>query len=162
MSLSLVYPNLLWLLLLVPLTAGLALLGRRRPASGRFWTGLALRVLLLVLIVSALAGLQVRRRADTLTAVFLLDMSDSVPAEEQSRGEAFIRRAVEDMPAGDKAAVVVFGRDALVERIASEDPALPRFASVPVTVRTDIASALQLAMALLPGEGAKRLVLLSM
>ena len=166
MSFSFIYPNLLWLLLLVPLTAALALLGRRRPASarsraGRFWAGLALRVLLLTAVILALAGLQVRRRADTLTAVFVLDVSDSVPAEERARGEAIIRQAVEGMPLGDRAAVVVFGRDALVERVATEDPRLPDIASVPVTSRTDIAGALQLAMALLPGEGAKRLVLLS-
>jgi Mg-chelatase subunit ChlD len=91
----------------------------------------------------------------------VLDVSDSVPAEEQARGEAIIRRAVEAMPAGDRAAVVVFGQDALVERVPSQDPALPEFTSVPVTARTDIASALQLAMALFPDEGAKRLVLLS-
>lgn len=161
MFLSFVYPHLLWLWLLVPLTAGLALLGRRRPTVGRFWAGLALRGLLLTLVVCALAGLQIRRRADTLTAIFVLDVSDSVPAEEQARGEALIRQAVEAMPPGDRAGVVVFGQDALVERIASEDPALPSFASVPVTARTDIASALQLAMALFPDEGAKRLVLLS-
>jgi Mg-chelatase subunit ChlD/uncharacterized membrane protein len=161
MFFSFVYPNLLWLFLLVPVTVVLALLGRRRPTVGRFWAGLALRVFLLAAVILALAGLQVRRRADTLTAVFVLDVSDSVPAEEKSHGEAVIRRAVEAMPAGDKAAVVVFGQDALVERIASEDPNLPQIASVPVTARTDIASALQLAMALLPGEGAKRLVLLS-
>jgi len=158
---SFVYPQLLWLLLLVPLTAGLALLGRRRPTVGRFWFGLALRVALLALIVLGLAGLQVRRRADTLTAVFVLDVSDSVPPEEQACGEAVIRQAVAAMPTGDRAAVVVFGQDALVERVATEDPRLPQFASVPVTARTDIASALQLAMALFPDEGARRLVLLS-
>ena len=115
----------------------------------------------MALIILALAGLQVRRRSDVLTAVFVLDVSDSIPAEESARGETIVRQAVEAMPAGDKAAVVVFGEDALVERIASEDPALPGLASVPLTARTDIGSALQLAMAVFPGEGAKRLVLLS-
>jgi Mg-chelatase subunit ChlD len=161
MFFSFVYPNLLWLLLLVPLTAGLALAGRRRPTAGRFWTGLALRALLLAAIVLALAGIQLRTRADTLTAVFALDVSDSIPPDEQDQGEALIREAIAAMPSGDRAAVVVFGQDALVERIASGDPNLPRFGSVPVTARTDIASALQLAMALFPDEGAKRLVLLS-
>jgi uncharacterized membrane protein len=122
---------------------------------------LILRVLLVSFIVLALAGVQLRTRADTLTVAFVLDVSDSVPAEEQMRGEEIIRQAVKEMPAGDRAAVVVFGQEALVERLASEDPILPDLASVPVTARTDIASALQLAAALLPDEGAKRLVLLS-
>ncbi len=161
MNISFIYPNTLWLLLLLPLTIGLALLGRRRPTRARFWGGLALRAMLLTLLVLALAGIQIRRRADTLTAVFLLDASDSLPIEEQARGEGFIRQAVQAMPLGDRAAVVVFGQDALVERLASEEQALPDLASVPITVRTDIASALQLGLALFPDEGAKRLVLLS-
>jgi uncharacterized membrane protein/Mg-chelatase subunit ChlD len=161
MTVSFVYPKLLWLLLLVPLTVGLALLGRRRPTRARFWGGLALRVLLLTLVILALAGIQLRLRANTLTAVFVMDVSDSVPAEERARGESIVRQAVEAMPAGDKAAVVVFGQEALVERMASEERTLPGLASVPVTARTDVAGALQLALALFPDEGAKRLVLLS-
>jgi Mg-chelatase subunit ChlD len=140
---------------------GLALAGRRRLTAGRFWAVVALRTALLAMIVCALAGLQIRRRADALTALFVLDVSDSIPAEERARGEAIIRQAIREMPASDRAAVVVFGQDALVERTATNEPTVPTFSSVPVTVRTDIASALQLAMALFPDEGAKRLVLLS-
>jgi Mg-chelatase subunit ChlD len=161
MSISFVYPHLLWLFSLVPLTAALALLGPRRPTLFRFWGSLALRIALLSSIILALSGVQLRLRADTLTVVFLLDTSDSIPQEQQSYGESLIRSAVAEMPAGDKAAVVVFGQDALVERLASEENSLPGLASVPVTFRTDIASALQLGLALFPDEGAKRLVLLS-
>src|SRR5574341_513671 len=71
MHISFIYPNALWLLLLIPLTAGLALSGGRRPTRARFWSGLALRVLLLSLTVLGLAGIQVRRQTGTLTAVFL-------------------------------------------------------------------------------------------
>lgn len=161
MRISFLYPHLLWFLLLAPLTAGLALLGPRRPTPARFWSALALRLLLLVLIVLALAGIQLQLQAGFLTAVFLLDVSDSIPAEQQTAGEALIRQAIEGMPPGDRAAVVVFGQDALVERLASEENRLPGLASVPVTYRTDIAEALQLGLALFPEEGAKRLVLLS-
>ena len=40
MNISFVYPNALWLLLLLPLTIGLALIGGRRPSRARFWSGL--------------------------------------------------------------------------------------------------------------------------
>ncbi|MFL7807299.1 MAG: VWA domain-containing protein [Anaerolineae bacterium] len=160
MSLSFIHPRALLLLgLLVPIVV-LALAGRRQGGR-RWWASLALRSTLLTLIVLALAGVQLRTRADTLTAVFVLDVSDSVPVEEQARGEALIREAVAAMPPGDRAAVVLFGQDALVERMPSEEPLLADLASVPVTARTDIARALQLAMALYPDEGARRLVLLS-
>jgi uncharacterized membrane protein len=161
MSVSFIYPNALWLLLLLPLTAGLVLLSKRRTTRARLWGGLVLRLGVLALIVLALAGMQLRRQADMLTAVFVLDASDSVSPEEQARGEAFIRQAIQSMPAGDQAAVVVFGRDALVERLASPEQRLADLTSVPVTLRTDIAAALQLGLALFPDEGAKRLVLLS-
>mgnify|MGYP000937135867 FL=1 len=161
MTISFIYPWFLLLLLLIPLTVGLALAGRRGLNPLRFWGGLGLRSLLLLLIVLALAGIQVHLPSNLLTAVFVLDVSDSVSPEEQARAEDWVRAAVEEMPVGDRAAIVLFGEDALVERLASEDRILPDLASVPVTTRTDIASALQLALALFPDEGAGRIVLLS-
>ena len=161
MSITFIYPASLWLLLLVPLTVFLAWIGPRRPTRVRFWSGLALRVILLSLIILALAGIQLRLQADNLTAVFVLDVSDSIDADAKKAGETFIRAAIQAMPPGDQAAIVVFGEDALVERLASEGSTLAGIASIPLTTRTDIAKALQLALALFPDEGAKRLVLLS-
>ena len=161
MSISFIYPNSLWLLLLVPLTVLLAWMGPRRPTPARFYAGLALRVTLLSLVILALAGIQLRLRADTLTAVFVLDVSDSMDADAKKAGEDFIRQAIQAKSPNDRVAVVVFGEEALVERLATEEGGLPGITSVPVTTRTDIASALQLALALFPDEGAKRMVLLS-
>jgi uncharacterized membrane protein/Mg-chelatase subunit ChlD len=161
MSLTFIYPSSLWLLLLIPLTVFLAWIGPRRPTRVRFWSGLFLRVILLSLIILALAGIQLRLREDNLTAVFVLDVSDSIDTDSKKAGETFIRQAIQTMPAEDKAAIVVFGEDALVERLASEASSLSGITSIPVTTRTDIAGALQLALALFPDEGAKRLVLLS-
>ncbi len=61
----------------------------------------------------------------------------------------------------DQAAIVVFGKDALVERLASPDPLFADLSSVPLTSRTNIGDALQLATALFPDAGARRIVLLS-
>ncbi|MGC9320560.1 MAG: VWA domain-containing protein, partial [Armatimonadota bacterium] len=98
---------------------------------------------------------------DDMTVVFVLDLSDSVPASEQERAETFIRQAVAGMDDGDRAAVVAFGEDALVERLASEARDLPPIASVPGGGRTHIAEALRLALALFPEESQKRIILLS-
>ncbi|MCB9149703.1 MAG: VWA domain-containing protein [Caldilineaceae bacterium] len=161
MFLTFLTPHLLWLLLLIPLTVGIALAGPRRPTPVRFWSGLVLRSLLLLLIILALAGVQLRLPDNTLTTVFVLDQSDSIAAAEKSRGQTLIRQAVEAMPQGDRAAIVIFGQDALVEQLASSQPRLDQLTSAPLTFRTDIESALQLAFALFPDAGAKRLVLLS-
>ncbi len=162
MSLTFIYPHFLWLLLLIPLTVGLGLMGPRVASKGRLYGGLALRAFLLLALVASLAGVQLRLRSSLLTTVFVLDASDSVPAAEQSRGEAFVKDAIAEMDEhNDQAAIVVFGADALVERLASHLKDTQELASVPVTTRTDIAAALQLAQAILPPEGARRIVLLS-
>ena len=143
MAVSFIYPSFLWLFILIPLTIALGIAGKRSWRQARLWLNLGLRSLLLALIVLALAGLQIHLPAPTLSVVFVLDKSDSISPADQAAGEDYIRQAVHEMPGGDKAAGVVFGKDALV------------------TTRTDIAGALQLALALFPEEGAKRIVLLS-
>jgi len=161
MLFSFLYPKTLWLLLLIPLTIALALKGPKRPNKRRFWFGLGLRTVLLLLLILAISGFQINLNTDVLTTIFLLDVSDSVPVRQQEQAENIIRLAVEDMLPSDRAAVILFGRDALVETLVSEENTLPGFSSVPVTTRTNIADALQLALALFPNEGAKRIVLLS-
>jgi uncharacterized membrane protein len=161
MSISFVYPQYLWLLLLIPPTLFLGLVGRKSESRFRLWGGLALRVLILLFLISALAGIQINRKSELLTTVFVLDMSDSIPPEDQARGEEQVRAAIDEMPLGAQAAIVVFGENALVERLASGEKLFNDLSSVPVTTRTDIAGALQLAQALMPAEGGKRLVLLS-
>ncbi|MEZ4640070.1 MAG: VWA domain-containing protein [Caldilineaceae bacterium] len=52
-----------------------------------------------------------------------------------------IRAAVDEMPEDSQAAIVVFGGDALVERLASPDPLFADLSSVPVTSRTNIGNA---------------------
>ncbi|MEZ4658601.1 MAG: hypothetical protein R2911_13605 [Caldilineaceae bacterium] len=60
MSLTFLFPHLLWLLMLIPVTASIALAGPRRPTFARFWGRLILRSLLLLIIILALAGVQLR------------------------------------------------------------------------------------------------------
>ncbi len=161
MRISFIYPIYLWLLILLPFAASLGWFAWRRSGSTRLWLSLALRLILMAAIIFALAGLQIRFRTNMLTTVFILDASDSIPPAEVQRGEDLIRAAIQSKPKDDQAAIVVFGEDALVERLASKETGLGNISSVPVTTRTNIAAALQLAQALLPAEGAKRLVLLS-
>jgi Mg-chelatase subunit ChlD len=154
-------PSALWaLLIFLPLLA-LPFVGRRDRPTLRRWLGVALRLLIGSGLILGLAGAQLVRPVDDLTVVFLLDLSDSVPAAEQERAKAFIRQAVAGMPGGDRAAIVAFGEDALVERLASEERDLPPIASAPRPGRTDVAAAIRLGLALFPEESQKRLVLLS-
>ena len=167
MSITFIEPRWLWLLALIPPLLAIGVLGGRAQSPRRLWTSLALRFLILTSLILALAGIQLRWQSDVLTTVFVLDYSESLPASERAFGEQYIREAIAARPKGidgnaaDQAAIVIFGRDALVERLPSDLQDVAQIASVPDPTRTDLASALQLAQAILPAEGARRIVLLS-
>lgn len=153
-----------WFLLLLLALPAIGWLGWKNRNPARLWRDLgsiALRLLIALSIVLALAGAGLVRSSGGLDVVFLLDASDSVGQEERDRALAFVREALASMPPGDRAGVVLFGEDALVERPVVPDMALPDPASVPLTSQTDVAGAIRLGMALFPGDAARRLVLLS-
>ncbi|HOU40364.1 MAG TPA: VWA domain-containing protein [Promineifilum sp.] len=162
-------PAALLLLLVLPAVAWLVwptqprrTAARPRPRSG--WLGLALRLLILALLILSLAGAQLVRAVDDLAVVFLVDASDSMSRESAAAAEAFVREAVGDMGPDDRAAVVLFGANALVEqplRHFGSAGDLPPFASQPGRLNTNLAEALRLSLALLPAGTARRVVVLS-
>lgn len=160
-SVSFLYPLFLWLLLLLPLFLAVGWPPRHAPDRQQHWLAVAVRLLVLLGLILGLAGSQIERPANLITTVFVLDASDSVRGEDRSRAEAFIREALTQKPERDRAAVILFGGDALVERLPRPEPALPALASTPLKNATDIEEALRLALALLPNEGGRRIVLLS-
>ncbi len=98
---------------------------------------------------------------DRLATVFVVDLSDSVGTAGREDALAFIRESLDEMPDGDVAGIVAFGRDALVERLPAELREIDRLRSTPVQAATDIGGALRLAAALFPDDAQKRIVLLS-
>ncbi|NJP06406.1 MAG: VWA domain-containing protein [Chloroflexaceae bacterium] len=158
---SFIYPEALWLLLvIIPLWA-LAFAGPRRLSPGRFWASLALRTAIVVALVLSLAGTQLVQSTDHLTTIFLIDSSDSITPSDRARAETFVQQAMRTMGENDQAALVVFGQNALVERAPSTNATLGSLTSVPVATGTNIEEAIQLGMALFPADTQKRLVLLS-
>lgn len=180
MSLSFIYPAALWLLLLLPLLWLFTLKavprpGRReaststqrvrsqnaRTGKGLLWARLVLRSIILVALVLALAGIQLVRPVDNVTVVFLVDGSDSVSPARREQAIDYIDTALAERGDNDRAAVVVFGANALVEWAPTELSELERLTSAPVASRTNIAEAIRLGVALFPSGSQKRLVLLS-
>jgi uncharacterized membrane protein len=161
MSVSFITPAALALLALLPITWAFALLTPRRGVPWRFWASLLTRSVLLAALALALAGAQLVRPAHSLTTVFLVDTSDSIAPAQRERAMHYVNDALGAMPTTDRAAVVVFGENALVERAPASLAPLGRLNSVPIATRTNIQDAIQLGLALLPADTEKRLVLLS-
>ncbi len=180
MYLSFIYPIALWLLALLPLLWLLTLATRQPLAHSRaagdqsavraqttlagswlIWPRLVLRSIVLVSLVLALAGTQLVRPVDELSVVFLVDGSDSVSPAQREQAIAYINDALTARRPQDKAAVIVFGKNALVEWAPADHERLNRLTSTPIASRTSIDEAIRLGVALFPADTQKRLVLLS-
>src|SRR5689334_7346014 len=119
-------PWFLLLLLALPLIVWLGW-PSRGPSRRRETISLALRLLIATLLVVGLAGLEVRRGADELSVVYLVDHSDSMPAGAQQAALDYVRQAMQQMGPRDRSAVVVFGGDAVVEHPLSANKTLEAF-----------------------------------
>jgi uncharacterized membrane protein len=148
------------LLIAVPYFAYLGL-PTGRYGRGRAWAALILRCLIVWLVVLSLAGIQSVHGSDELAVVFLVDVSDSVREPGRERALAFVEESISTMGPEDRAALVLFGADALVERPMMGGGKLGQVASVPRTHQTDLEGAIQTGVALFPSGAARRLVLLS-
>ena len=153
-------PLFLLALLLLPLLVWLGW-PSRGPSRRREIASLALRLLIALLLIFGLAGVELRRSADALSVVYLVDHSDSMPLAARQRALDYVREALTHMGGDDQSAVIVFGADALVERPLSASKELEGFTSRVTSLHTDLAEAIRLGMALLPADTARRMVILS-
>ncbi len=150
------------LLLLALLALEFWLAGRRRGVGRRQWqvaTGLRAAVGLALLAV--LLTPSFTRSADGVATLFLIDASDSMTPSGRAAAVDVVRDALALQPEDTRAGVVVFGNDARLETLLSDDPA---FTGVSVRVDsggTDLAAALRLGAAALPADARRRLVLIS-
>lgn len=153
-------PAALLLALLIPFFVwfGLPRLPYRRR---RDTVSLILRLIIVTLLILSLAGLQAVQASDKLAVVFLVDASDSLDAAARAQAEQYIREAMARMTPNDRAGIVVFGKNALVERPVSAAKEFSGIASTPIRLDTNIAEAIRLGLAMLPADAARRLVILS-
>ncbi len=161
-SLGFVAPEYLWLLACIPLV--LALPWRDTGWRGSRWrrrAGLLLRATIVGALVCALAGASLSWPVDTTTTMFVVDGSDSMAPAQRAAARRYLDEALGALPAGDRAGIIVFGSDALVERAPGPPRPAGALRSTPLAARTNLADALQLALALLPGDTRQRIVVLS-
>ncbi|HEY0071102.1 MAG TPA: vWA domain-containing protein, partial [Chloroflexia bacterium] len=160
---SITEPRALILLLTIPPVVWLGVLtARARPRDrARIATSTVVRSLILTLLTLAIAGTQLIATGGPLNVVFLVDRSASVSDASKQASFDYVRQAIASMGPDDRAAVVLFGENAILDRALSADTAWTDMGKEPSGLATDIADAMQVGTALFPEGGAKRLVLLS-
>ncbi len=137
--------------------------GRRVRSLGGVQRGISmlLRLVIVVCVVLALAGLEMVRERDDLTVFFVLDRSDSIPREQQKYALNFIERAADEMQANDLAGLLVFAENVSIELAPNRDFQLETILSDTKNDNTNIGDALRLAAAAFPERTQKRMVLIS-
>jgi uncharacterized membrane protein len=122
------------------------------------------RLLLLLCLALALAGVRWRTKGDDLGVIFLVDASASISPQAQAQARQFIETSLHSRRAHDAAGVLGFARTGAVWQPPAEtSQAAPQWPAMPETERagTDIGGALDLASAIVPAGRARRLILLS-
>jgi uncharacterized membrane protein len=158
------FTNPIWLLTLLaalPWVIWLSCKSDVRIGAWRHWTALALRLLVVLALALALAGLQWKRPIEGMTVFYLLDRSESVPSAQQELARKFVVDSSKGKKFNDTAGALVFGSEAAIEFRPSQQVELAKIQAVVGAQRTDIASAIRLGTAAFPETGQKRLVLLS-
>ncbi|MCA9169176.1 MAG: VWA domain-containing protein [Planctomycetales bacterium] len=161
-------PSYLWLLLLLPIIWKLSYRSLGGLGRWRRLFALAFRSLVLIAIVMALAEFQYLRRSDRVTVIYLLDQSASIPQAQREAMVQYVKDAVKEYrqdAAGDRAALIVFGRNANIEvpPLNADLPVVGQLESL-LDLRTDatnLAAAMKLAQATFPEDSAGRIVIVT-
>jgi uncharacterized membrane protein len=162
-----IWPALIFLALALLLIEGM--LYWRRQSGGNVtlaldardrWV-LGLRSGLLLVLAVSLFRPQIPRWVDRLNVIFLVDVSESVSAGSQAEARRYVAEAFTGMRERDQAGVIAFGQGARVEKQLGTDTRWDRSESSVPAKGTNIAQAIELAVATLPSGEANRVVLLS-
>lgn len=110
------------------------------------------RMALVAVLALAVAGPSFLWTSASVSRWVLLDASDSA-APTRGQAEALVSDALSELPRGQRAGVIAFGADAMVETPLSEAPAFSGLHTRVNGQQTDLDGALRLAAALLPSGG---------
>ena len=161
MNLTFIAPQYLLLLAFIPIILWLFWRSTTHLMPFRRGLVLLLRVLMIALVVLSLSGLSVENTTEQVNVMFALDASDSVGEEGREAALSFVQRAMKQMKKGDQAGLIVFGEDASVELALQPDAAVAKIDSTVSGRATDVAHAIEVALAQFPAAGKKRLIMLT-
>jgi Ca-activated chloride channel family protein len=161
MTIDFVQPLALLLLLVLPAFWLIDRVSRTHLPRQRRRLVLGVRITVAALMILGLAGPRIIGRADEQAVAFLVDVSDSVTPPMRERQLNFVRDAMTAMTDRDRATVIAFGSQSVVERPLSTARTISPVASIVDGGNTDIGGAIRLALASLPSTMARKIVVIS-
>lgn len=130
------------------------------PASGRLLS-IVLRTALTVCVVAAVAAPTIPLPQDGTSVVFAVDESASMSEEMKRDAQAWVQEALTSMTGRDRASIITFGRDPIVERGLSEERNHTFTTTMPDDSSTSLERALRVGRSLLSNAGGRRIILVT-
>ena len=161
MTFDFVQPLALLLLLVLPAFWLIDRISRTHLPRQRRRLVLGVRIAIAALLILGLAGPRIIGRADEQAVAFLVDVSDSVTPPMRETTMSFLRDATSAMTDRDRAIIIAFGAQSVVERPLSTARAISPVTSIVDGGKTDIGGAIRLALATLPSTMARKIVVIS-
>ena len=158
------FTNPLWLLALlvaVPWVIWLSWKSDVQIGKWRHWSAFVVRLIIVLALILAIAGLQWKKPLEGMNVFFLLDRSQSIPSPQQETAKNYANETAKEKKSADRAGLLVFGTDAGIESTPNAQLDVRQIQAVVGTERTDIAGAIRLGTAAFPETGQRRLVLMS-
>jgi len=156
----LLYPWALVLLALLPLLAAALYIKRKKPGVRRLLP-LGLRLLAVAALIFVVAGIERAEPRRGLDTVFVIDISDSVSPEGRAQAEQFVAEALAAQSPEDRAALVLVGETAAVERSLQAGLSSLSSESIVASEATNLAAGLLRALSLFEDQRKRRVVLLT-
>lgn len=150
--------NIFLVLVLLLLAAEWVVYVRQTRYRGKFYP--TIRIIGAALIFLALLGLSVKRMSGMNTTVFLVDISNS-NEQNLSAMEDYLDDALRKMPRKNQYGIVTFGKNSLVDQFLTGEDRFSHIMSLPDKTATNFEEALSRALAMIPADGAGRLVVLT-
>lgn len=150
--------NIFLVLVLLLLAAEWVVYVRQTRYRGKFYP--TIRIIGAALIFLALLGLSVKRMSGMNTTVFLVDISNS-NEQNLSAMEDYLDDALRKMPRKNQYGIVTFGKNSLVDQFLTGEDRFSHIMSLPDKTATNFEEALSRALAMIPADGAGRVVILT-
>jgi uncharacterized membrane protein len=153
-----------WLLLLVLLLPVFWMARRSIGGLGRSKATFvfALRSIVILLLATALAKPSWEKRGEGLTVTLLIDRSQSIPLPLKTSSLRFLDQAAKAKERReDRLAVITVAKDANITAMPDANSAVPTGPEPADLTATNLASGLELALAIMPEDTANRVVLAS-